>query len=323
MWWFDIDYVLFDFIFDSFVCISYVFTFVIGFFFRLLFSFIFSILCIGNLFFMKLTFLHNFFYNVLCLVLYCFIQSFFTFNFFILVFLIEFIYLNYLIVFTDLTSISCLSFTCSLYTNLVCCYSCNFVFSLFYFNLIILFSFIFFLLRCLFSILFDYLFFNFDFFFSGNFLNLTKINFNGLYFLHCMVIIRFMVCFFFLGVLSVCCSFLVSLYFSMMFLIGKYDFLCIKFIWWSIISYIKSCSCYFSSVILFFKFNFNDIFFFYVFIFVIFICSFFGIIVKDFVFLSLFFDIFISFIFYNKWQLSGFSNLIINNKIGYLQTLQM
>lgn len=50
LWWFDLDFLLFDFNFDFILCLSFIFIFLIHFFFKLLFSFLINFIIINKTF---------------------------------------------------------------------------------------------------------------------------------------------------------------------------------------------------------------------------------------------------------------------------------
>lgn len=76
-----------------------------------------------------------------------------------------------------------------------------------------------------------------------------------------------------------------------------------------------------STVIIMFKYLYNDIFFIYILVLILFIICFFGFFLKDFVFLNIFFDIFTIIENFDVKTLSTFINCKIFSNISKLLTL--
>jgi len=97
MWWFDLDFLLFDFNFDFIMCLSFIFLFLIHFFLKLVFSFIINYILLNNI-------IHALNYRILlCTNSISFITFFFSMGIHICIAVIELFITLHTICFQDFT----------------------------------------------------------------------------------------------------------------------------------------------------------------------------------------------------------------------------
>ena len=290
LWWFDIDYILFDFIFDMLVSITFIFVFIIGFFIRIMFSFIFVIIVINNAVSLNAAqFCTNCIF-IFIFSIYSFISFFVNTGILTLLFFYEFILFNLAFIFNDFSSKSSHLVWFNAQSVNFCIFFCSFVFCLFYFILLFLFAFIFFIIRSLYTICFDFIFNNFDLQFSINCCDIINIKFSTLCVLSfsCIFTTTLNIFNFFslVGYLFLTCFFLVAIVFTYSLLYSLKHGLLISNLYWYLFCNSLNFSQIYNTLLIFFKYAFNEIFFVYNFSTIVFIISFFGIMIKDFVFLT-------------------------------------
>lgn len=296
MWWFDLDFILFDFVFDFILCVTFIFIFIIGFFIRIIFSFVFVILFIINIVKIMLTVVYSSLIFIYIDILFKFVCFFFCFSLTCILRFCETLCIVFIFVFFDFISFSLFTIGLTNWDSIQICGFCTFLFILFYFIIKFNYSFLFFIIRCLFVIISDFLYlqfdlhvgiyqidyFRFDFMMFALYFNSVLLCF-GTSFFHFLVVLNQS----FLLLFSV-----IILFFSFQFNILPVNIFC-KTHFVAIFCYFRNITSNYLSIIKFFKFIFNDLFFLFFFILLVFIVSFFGFFVKDFVFLSIFYDMMI------------------------------
>lgn len=289
VWWFDIDFILFDFIFDVLASITFILIFIIGFFIRLLFSFIFVLLIINSLNFITMSHLVTIYVIVFISALYNFINYIFSIGIILTLYYFETIQTGIYLISIETISISNnvnqLFGLCSkFWINY-----CSFIFCLFNFVIQFFFAFIFFIMRSLFVIILDFFFSNFDiqFLLQGvkfiyiDFITLNIIPFNFIWSSN----ISLFSFYFFCNIVYIVCYFLITCLYN-------YNILNFGFTNWitkvfyNLVAINKQNSNLILSILIFFKFLFNEIFFIFSFVIIIFVSSLFGFIVKDYMFIS-------------------------------------
>jgi len=319
LWWFDIDFILYDFVFDYIVCITLIFAFVIGFFLRIFYSFIFVILFMCFWAQYQSTLLYTGFNMIFISIFYNFVCFFFAFGISYILNYIEFFTFTSLFIFTDFVSFSQ---NTTLFTGSTAPFSvffCSYLFCLFYFVVYFIFCFVFFVIRCLFSISFDIATTNFDL--QCSILSIDIKYFDFLCFL--LVYLGYLFAnqqgfFSFIFILSftfLIIFFILSIFFAFSFLCQNHSLikLCTINFWYFLI-YARSFTIMYPSNLRFFKNVYSDIFFIFLFLLIIFVVSFFGFFIKDFLFLTVFFELFLDIICYDTKPIQAFiSNRNYNN----------
>lgn len=323
MWWFDLDFILFDFIFDVLSCITFIFVFIIGFFIRIMFSFIFVLLLNNNIAFLSNVLLVGFCILLFIFIIYNFICYFFTFGVAYLIFFFEFLLLAFKLIVFDFISFSSHVWLMFGVFKMFFTIFCSYLFSLFYFIIVFLFCFIFFIIRCLFTIIYDYLFFNFDIHLNSHNISILHIDFNELYILTSNYIfnisLSFFSFFFICSILFILSFYLVSIFFTYNLASFGVQAILLCTCYWVYINYSRVFSPLLSALLVFFKYVYNELFFIFTFILIIFVTSFFGFMVKDFVFLNIFFDLFTNLVSYDHCVFTSFTwNKMASNIVSLL-----
>jgi hypothetical protein len=101
LWWFDLDFLLFDFNFDFILCLSFIFIFLIHFFFKLLFSFLINFIVVNKAFNVYKIFITFLVQSIIYFLTYILLVG----VFYMFQILEIYIYLN-IICFSDFTSFS-------------------------------------------------------------------------------------------------------------------------------------------------------------------------------------------------------------------------
>lgn len=272
------------------VSITFIFVFIISFFLRILFSFIFLIVITNFNLCLSLTKTISCFIILFIFSNYSFLSNFINIGIASLFFFFEYIASCNMNIFCDFISHS--SYLVVFVYNNACLnlMFSSFIFCLFYFTIIFLFSFIFFVMRSLFTISYDFVFNNFDSQVSIQNVALTRLKFNNLVILTMSYIYTSEVNHFsylhYTSILFISCTFLIAIVFAYSMFKTQDCRLFILNMFWNFI--INSCtfSIIVNTILVFFKFLFNEIFFLFNFSTIIFITSFFSILIKDFVFIS-------------------------------------
>lgn len=303
IWWFDLDILLFDFIFDFILCITYLFIFVINFFVRLFFSFVFVVLFLNQFCFLAMSLLYVRYILYFVLILYSFVCFFFASGIAFVLLGIEFFAFTVNLLYLDF-----LTFSSDLNLHqgpAPVPIFCNFLFCLYYFLIVLIWTFLFFVIRCLFVLNYDVFCMVSDKSMSILALNLIHLDF--LYF--CILFLGFIFCFVsglfsFLWILNLnflVLYFMINIFFGFLFVNSCKWALLINSTFMLLLMYCRVLYASHLSILYLFRFIWFDAFFVFIFVFVLLVICFFGFFVKDFLFLSIYFD-FINHVFILETQ---------------------
>lgn len=266
---------------------------------------------------------------VICVIyiFYNFICFFFSFGISFIMFFIEFFYFLIFFIFFDFTSFSShLNILIGNHHTFQISF-CSYLFCLFYFVILFIFCFVFFVIRCFFVISTDFIFQNFDIHYSILMLDVALVDYITFIILYLGFICGFVIGLFsFLFTLSLpflAVYFLLAIYYAYSFSSATQNVNLFHYSYWLTLNYNRTFVHLSDSSLHFFKYIYCDVFFVFVFLLVLFLVSYFGFFIKDFVFLTIFFEMFNDILLYNTKTQSVYSVLVAQHNLTQLTSIYM